>query len=111
MNSIMVPALAGQIYAMAGMETRLNLEADAPGEFTGRNTMFSGTGFSGQHFEARAMSDEDFSEWVAATKGSNHELTQDTYVEIAKPSQNVPVIRFSDVVPGLFDSILAKYRN
>ena len=31
MNSFYVPALAGQIYAMAGMQTRLQMLADAPG--------------------------------------------------------------------------------
>jgi len=38
MSSFYIPALGGQIYAMAGMETRLHLLADAPGTFTGRNT-------------------------------------------------------------------------
>ena len=31
MNSFFIPALGGQIYAMAGMQTRLQLLADAPG--------------------------------------------------------------------------------
>ena len=57
MNSFLIPALGGQIYAMAGMETRLHLLADQPGEFHGRNTQFSGSGFANQHFEARAVSD------------------------------------------------------
>lgn len=38
MNSFYVPQLAGQIYAMAGMQTRLQLLADQPGKFVGRNS-------------------------------------------------------------------------
>ncbi|MGD9026424.1 MAG: cytochrome ubiquinol oxidase subunit II, partial [Methyloceanibacter sp.] len=37
MNSLVIPALGGQIYAMAGMQTRLNLLADEEGTFWGRN--------------------------------------------------------------------------
>ena len=57
MNSFFIPALGGQIYAMAGMQSRLHLLADAPGRFAGRNTQYSGAGFSRQHFEAVAESD------------------------------------------------------
>ena len=57
MNSFLIPALGGQIYAMAGMETRLNLLADQPGAFRGRNMQYSGSGFANQYFEARAVSD------------------------------------------------------
>ena len=59
MNSFYIPALGGQIYAMAGMQTRLHLLADAPGRFTGRNIQYSGSGFSDQHFEAMATSPPD----------------------------------------------------
>ena len=68
MNSFYVPQLAGQIYAMAGMQTRLQLLADAPGKFVGRNSMYSGSGFSDQHFEVVAMTQADFDAWVAKAK-------------------------------------------
>src|SRR5499426_141495 len=42
MNSFFVPQLAGQIYAMAGMVTRLNLQADNPGTYRGMSANFSG---------------------------------------------------------------------
>ena len=48
MNSLLIPALGGQIYAMAGMETRLHLLADEPGRFVGRNMQYSGDGFADQ---------------------------------------------------------------
>lgn len=37
MNSFMIPALGGQIYAMAGMRTRISLLAEREGVFAGRN--------------------------------------------------------------------------
>ncbi len=64
MNSLLIPSLAGQIYAMAGMTTRLHLAADAPGTFIGENTQYSGVGFQEQKFVARAMSEPDYAAWL-----------------------------------------------
>jgi cytochrome o ubiquinol oxidase subunit II len=44
MNSFFVPQLGSQIYAMAGMVTRLHLQADSPGTFRGFSAQFSGDG-------------------------------------------------------------------
>ncbi len=60
MNSFVIPALGGQIYAMAGMQTRLHLLADKPGRFWGRNVQYSGSGFADQQFDAVAMSERGF---------------------------------------------------
>src|SRR5262249_46585306 len=79
MNSFYVPALAGQIYAMAGMQTRLQMLADAPGRFVGRNTQYSGGGFADQHFEVVAMTAADFDAWVARAKQADDRLTARTY--------------------------------
>ncbi len=76
MNSFYIPALGGQIYAMAGMQTRLHLLADAPGRFAGRNLQYSGSGFSDQHFEAMATSPDEFNAWVAKVKQSPDSSTQ-----------------------------------
>jgi len=46
MNSFFVPQLAGQIYTMAGMVTRLNLRADYAGTYRGLSANFSGEGFA-----------------------------------------------------------------
>ncbi len=48
MQSFMVPALAGQIYAMPGMITDLNLQADAEGVMLGANSQYNGEGFADQ---------------------------------------------------------------
>ena len=79
MNSFMIPALGGQIYAMAGMTSRLHLIADEPGQFTGRNTMYSGDGFADQHFQAHAMTNEDFDAWTEKVRQSPNALNKAAY--------------------------------
>jgi cytochrome o ubiquinol oxidase subunit 2 len=111
MNSFMIPALGGQIYAMAGMQTRLHLLSDKPGRFVGRNMQYSGRGFADQQFDAIATSKEEFDAWVAKAKASGSALDAETYGELAKPSTKVPVSYYSDVEPNLFDSIIAKWRQ
>ncbi|XWN30914.1 MAG: ubiquinol oxidase subunit II [Devosia sp.] len=109
MNAFMVPALGGQIYAMAGMTTRLNLAADAPGTFRGRNTQYSGDGFSEQHFKAHAMTDDDFTAWHQKVQSEGTALNGQAYVDLAKPSTAHPVTYFSSYLPHLFHLILGKY--
>ena len=109
MNSFYVPALAGQIYAMAGMQTRLQLLADQPGKFVGRNTQYSGGGFSDQFFEVVAMSQADFDAWVAKAKQAPGKLDPPTYAKLAERSRLNPIAYFSAVEPKLFDAIIDKY--
>jgi cytochrome o ubiquinol oxidase subunit II len=109
MNSFFIPSLGGQIYAMAGMESRLNLLADAPGTFVGRNTQYSGRGFADQRFAAIAMSADDFAAWVARVKQSSLPLDAAAYAAIAKRSKDHPVTYYSSVEPGLFGGIISKY--
>jgi cytochrome o ubiquinol oxidase subunit II len=109
MNSFYVPALAGQIYAMAGMQTRLQLLADQPGKFVGRNTQYSGGGFSDQFFEVVAMSQADFDAWVAKAKQAPGKLDPPTYAKLAERSRLNPIVQYSAVEPKLFDSIIDKY--
>jgi cytochrome o ubiquinol oxidase subunit II len=109
MNSFAIPALGGQIYAMAGMETRLNLLADTPGRFEGRNMQYSGKGFPNQHFQAIATTPADFDSWLAKAKQSPDKLDASTYRALAAASINHPVTYYSAIEPGLFRSIIAKY--
>jgi cytochrome o ubiquinol oxidase subunit 2 len=109
MNSFYIPALGGQIYAMAGMQTRLHLLADAPGRFIGRNAQYSGSGFSDQHFEAIAMSPEEFDAWVAKVRQSPDKLDAAAYRALAVRSKGHPVTYYSAIAPDLFDTIIAKY--
>jgi cytochrome o ubiquinol oxidase subunit 2 len=109
MNSFYVPALAGQIYAMAGMQTRLQLLADTTGKFVGRNSQYSGGGFSDQFFEVVATSPADFDAWVARARQAPTRLDAPAYAKLAERSRLNPVTLYSAVEPRLFDSIIEKY--
>ena len=105
MNSFYIPALAGQIYAMPGMETRLHAAFDQPGNFTGLSANYSGAGFSGMRFAARSLSQEDFDSWVNTVRGDSRTLDRTTYLALAKPSENAPVAHYSGVEPNLFNAV------
>ncbi|WP_257347674.1 cytochrome aa3 quinol oxidase subunit II [Pseudalkalibacillus decolorationis] len=85
MQALWIPALGGQKYTMAGMETKLYLQADEPGMYKGRNSNFNGEGFTEQTFEVHAESEEAFSDWVNESQNEAPDLTQDKYDELLKP--------------------------
>jgi cytochrome o ubiquinol oxidase subunit 2 len=111
MNSFWVPQLGGQIYTMAGMVTRLNLQADHLGSFPGRSAQYSGAGFSGMRFTVDAIPADKFGEWVTATRGAGPVLDAQTYQDLVKPTQSVAPFTFRDVAPGLFNSIVSSVSN
>jgi cytochrome o ubiquinol oxidase subunit 2 len=111
MNSLLIPALGGQIYAMAGMETRLHLLADEPGRFAGRNMQYSGDGFANQYFEAIAMSEDDFEAWIAKAGQSPDSLDAAAYEQLARPSELHPVAYYARFEPDLFQRIIASFAN
>ena len=105
MNSFFVPQLGSQIYTMAGMVTRLHLQADQPGSYRGMSAQFSGEGFADMTFNVEAVAPEKFAEWVDATRNAGAELNAATYAELAKPSAAVSPFTYRAVAPALFDSI------
>ncbi len=106
MNTFFVPALAGQIYAMAGMETKLNAVINHEGVYEGLSANYSGAGFSHMHFKFHALGDDGFKAWTAKVKQGGKPLDLDGYRQLEKPSEEVPVIYYSSVKPDLYDSIL-----
>ena len=106
MNAFYVPALAGQIYAMAGMETKLHAVINRPGTYVGFSSNYSGAGFSGMHFTFQGLSTADFDQWVAKAKASGAALDRQAYLQLERPSQNVPVMRYASVDPSLYGAIL-----
>ncbi len=106
MNTFFVPALAGQIYAMAGMQTKLSAVINRQGVYDGLSANYSGAGFSHMHFKFHALSQDGFNAWTAKVKGSSKPLDLDVYRQLEKPSEEVPVIYYSSVKPNLYDSIL-----
>jgi cytochrome o ubiquinol oxidase subunit 2 len=109
MNSFWIPQLGGQIYAMAGMTTKLHLNATENGDYRGASANISGEGFAGMKFTARATSQADFDAWVASVKRVPHHLTDSTYAVLAAPSKNNPVAFYASTPDDLYDTILMKY--
>lgn len=109
MTSFFIPQLGSQIYAMAGMQTKLHLVADQPGTYRGLNSQFSGDGFSGMHFDAVATSQQGFDDWVKQVKESKDTLDTAGLKKLEIPTANVPVQYFASVKSGLFEDIIMKY--
>jgi cytochrome o ubiquinol oxidase subunit II len=107
MNSFFVPQLGSQIYTMAGMATRLQLQADQSGTYRGLSAQFSGEGFADMRFTVDAVSADQFAQWVVATHGAGPALNEDTYADLAKPSKAVVPFAYRTVAPDLFNSILS----
>jgi cytochrome o ubiquinol oxidase subunit II len=106
MNSFFVPQLAGQIYTMPGMMTRLNLQADHIGTYRGMSANYSGAGFSDMHFKVDAVPAERFAQWMAATRTAGPMLDAQTYADLVKPSQAVAPFTYREVAPDLFNGIV-----
>jgi len=106
MNSFYIPALAGQIYAMPGMETQLNAVVNKPGEWEGFSANFSGDGFSHMRFKYRGVTQADFDQYVAKAKASGNTLDRAKYLLLEKPSERHPVERFATAEAGLFKAIV-----
>ena len=107
MNSFFVPQLGGQIYTMAGMVTRLHLQADHPGTYRGLSANYSGAGFADMHFNVDAVPAEKFAQWVDATRSAGPALDAQAYADLAKPSQAVAPFTYRAVAPDLFNGILS----
>ena len=106
MNSFFVPALAGQVYAMPGMETKLHAVINRPGEFQGFSANYSGGGFSDMRFKFHGVSGEAFEQWVKAAKDAGGTLDRAGYQELEQPSKRVAVRHFGSVEENLFDAIV-----
>ena len=106
MNSFFIPALAGQIYAMPGMETTLNAVINRPGEFAGFSANYSGAGFSDMRFKFHGLAAADFERWVKAAKAGGGNLDRANYLQLEKPSQREPVRHYGTVAADLYDAIL-----
>lgn len=106
MNSFFIPALAGQIYAMPGMQTKLSAVVNKPGVFDGFSANYSGHGFNGMRFKFHGLTTADFDKWVATTKASAKQLTRTEYLALEKPSERDPVQRYSSVETTLYSAIV-----
>ncbi|GAA4098816.1 ubiquinol oxidase subunit II [Zhongshania borealis] len=106
MNSFYIPALAGQIYAMGGMETQLHAVINEAGSYDGFSANYSGAGFNGMRFKFLGMPEIEFDEWVSKVKTDGDVLSRSVYTELAEPSEYNPVQYYREVAPELYDAIL-----
>jgi len=108
MNSFFIPSLAGQIYAMPGMETELHAVMNHPGQYDGFSANYSGAGFSDMRFKFHGLSAAEFERWVQSAKAGGQTLDRQAYLQLERPSENDPVRRYASVADGLYGSILAR---
>lgn len=106
MNTFYVPALAGMIYTMPGMETQLHAVINKAGVYDGLSAHYSGAGFSDMRFKFHGLSNEDFARWVESSKAGGATLTRADYMKLELPSAKEPVRRFASVEPGLWGAIV-----
>lgn len=106
MNSFFVPAIAGQIYAMPGMQTTLYAVANKRGDYQGFSANLSGLGFSGMTFTFHATSPADFDKWIAKARAGKTHLTRAEYLKLEAPSEAVPVTYFGAAEDGLFTAVV-----
>jgi cytochrome o ubiquinol oxidase subunit 2 len=103
MNSFWIPALGGQMYAMAGMTTRLHLLAPTPGTYQGLSANYSGEGFGSMDFPVHVLSEEDFEDWEDSALTSPDTLSQESYDELKEPSSDEPVRYYGSISLGFGD--------
>jgi cytochrome o ubiquinol oxidase subunit 2 len=108
MNDFFVPQLGSQIYAMNGMVTELNLQADRAGDYQGLSAHFSGDGFPYMRFVARAVSAADFERWITAAKAQGPSLDAGAYAGLQRQTFGAAPLTYSQVQSGLFADIAAR---
>lgn len=108
MNSLWIPALTGQIYAMTGMSTKLHFMADGVGVYNGATANISGEGYADMTFKVNSVSSGDFDAWVEKSKLSTRLLNTTTYKELAQPAKSdQKTYVLMDAL--LYDKIIDKY--
>ncbi len=108
MQSFLMPRLAGQIYAMAGMRTQLNFAAAVPGSFWGENVQFNGMGFQNEKFDVEALDAGAFGRWLAQAKAQPRRLDAAAYEALSHRSVLPKPLAFGSIDSGLFDRIVAQ---
>jgi cytochrome o ubiquinol oxidase subunit 2 len=106
MNAFFVPALAGMIYAMPGMESQLHAVMNLRGDYQGLSSNYSGAGFSHMRFRLHGLDTPGFDDWIANAAASTDRLDRARYLELAQPTEGFPVTYFGSTDPELFDRVV-----
>lgn len=105
MQSLLLPQLAGQIYAMAGMRTRLNFAADHTGRYLGENVQFNGGKFAHQKFPILSMAPDAYASWVDRARQGTKALDASAWARLSRRDTTGPET-FARVPPGFFDHVV-----
>jgi len=111
MNTFWVPALAGQVYAMSGMSSKLHLMADNPGTYNGSTTNISGEGYASLRFKVYSMKEADFMAWSKQAASSADALTNNSYAEISDYTASKPEMTYMLMAPSLYNDVIMKYMH
>jgi cytochrome o ubiquinol oxidase subunit 2 len=107
-NVFFVPRLGSMIYAMPGMVSQLNLQADKPAQLWGTSAQFSGDGFSDMQFQVRSVTAAEFGTWAAAVRGAAPALDRAAYAGLMRQTQRVPPTTYGAVDPLLFQAVASQ---
>src|SRR5690242_4628318 len=98
-NAFFVPRLGSMIYAMPGMVSQLNLQADRPALMFGQSSHFSGDGFSDMQFQVRSVAPAEFATWAQTARSGGPMLDGPAYAALARQSQAVTPFTYGGVDP------------
>lgn len=122
MQSMLIAPLAGQIYAMPGMTTKLNFSAARTGTAEGENTQFNGNGFGRQKFTVIALEPDGYDAWVSRARSAPM-LDDATYAVLRRRSvladaradlelsRDATPLYFSGPDSALFQRVVEKYHR
>lgn len=108
MNTFYAPTLAGMLYVMPGMESRLHAILDRKVESEGFSANYSGAGFSDMRFKVYGLDQAGFDRWATDAKSGANELTLDGYRRLVAPSEKVRPMRFSSFDPDIYRKALER---
>lgn len=111
MNSFWVPALAGQVYTMTGMTTKLHLVADKIGSYKGASANISGEGYADLRFTVNALEEPMFQQWLSNAANAPSKLTTVSYNLIKALKQSEEETVYVLEKRDLFHDILMKYMS
>ena len=111
MNTFWVPALAGQVYAMSGMSSKLHLMADSTGSYNGATTNISGEGYSTLRFKVYSMNEKDFTKWSKDAGASKTMLTSESYEKISDYTEYKEETTYMLMDATLYSDVIMKYMH
>lgn len=111
MSAFWIPSLGTQTYAMSGMNSQLNLEADKEGTYRGTNSNINGKGYADMQFAVDAVTPQYFDIWAAtaAKEPLENALDWNAYEAIAKPSSDTSAVYYRLTDNYLYDEVMNKY--